>query len=45
MLAGMTPGGGQSPKDNGGQMVKPYGPGIHVDPFGENIFFYSQNIK
>lgn len=31
MPAGMTPGSGQSYKDNGGQMVRPYGSCIHVD--------------
>ena len=39
--AGMAPGSGQSYEDNGGQMVRPYGPCIHVDQtIGRKYLFF-----
>ena len=42
MPAGVTPGRGQSYKDNGGQMARPYGPCVHVDQSLERTCFPSQ---
>lgn len=37
----MTPGSGQSHEDNGGQMVRPHGPCIHVDQtIGRKYLFF-----
>ena len=42
MPAGVTPGSGQSYKDNGGQMARHYGPCIYVDQSLERTCFSSQ---